>query len=517
MATPLRRFTRRIRGFMSMVDNPLAQSWAARVATPDLRVGSPGLASFRDLCETFDGYRFNTIFEQLGPAAFDVVTAMDIEDLRPRGLYNPVPEIIDFYAKHVLTGQMSRPPQDDVSMLQDPDAAMPDGDLWVVSKNPAMVEAVMKVWRWSNLQLTKTDLATNCATYGNCLLIVSEIPPSSPSDLGRVIIEVSHPANLEDWDADAVGNLTYAKVTTTEYDRVDGIKQPYKYTREYTPSEFVTYKNHKEVSRVPNPHGFVPVVVARHKPVSGDFWGLNAFAHALPEIHELCIGASVLGQNILMHNDPRWVVLGAAAPSPGEDIEASDNIWYIPAGGKLDVMIPNLSIQDVYVHLGRLLDWLERGFPELTVNTVGDNKRDVSGAGVRGLMSGLIRRGLDARERYEEALGLAMEMAVAMGQRLGGTEINVFGAPVGEYGTEELDFEFHWPDIMPMNRLERLRIAAEEKTLELQIVQGESTLQLAREKGPEWLLMNGKVQQLGGNTPPAATAANSPSQGTPTQ
>lgn len=525
MALP-RRSKRGIRSFLTsgITTNPLfAQSqWVARAATPDLTTGAVVQASFKQLCDTLDGYRFNTIFEQLGAAGFDVVTAIDIEDLRPRGIYNPAPAIIDFYAKHVLTGQMSRPPQDDVTMLADPDAAMPAGDLWVTSENRAIPDAVIKIWRWSNLQLTKTDLATNCATYGNCLLIVNEVAPRTPQDTGKVLIEVSHPAHLVDWECDLVGNFTYATVRTTEYRRSTeqrNLRVSYQLERVYTPDEYRIYEDGVLVSTTPNPHGFVPIVLVKHKPVSGDFWGLNAFVHALPQIQELCLVASVLGTNILMHQKPRWVVMGANAPAAGEEIEAKDDMWFIPNGAKLDVLIPELSIQDTYVHLNRLLQALERDFPEITLNQVADNKRDVSGAGVRGILGGLIRRGLDARERYEEGLKNAIQMAISMGQHLGGTDFNVFGAPVGDYHDGELEFEFHWPDIMPLSRLERLRIAAEEKTLELQIVTQEATIQLARTIDPAVAL--GLVEPAptgqGGNTPPPASSPDGPAQGTPTK
>jgi hypothetical protein len=497
------------------------QQLAARYALPDMRPGYyQQQSNYGALCATFDGYRFNTIFEQLGGAAFDVIAAEAVEDLKPRGIYNPVPKIIDFYAKHTLTGRMVPSPKDDVSMLEDPDAAMPDGDLWVVSGNKPLEAAIGQVWHWSNLQLTKTELATNCATYGNCLLLATEEPPGPLYPKGRTYVEVLHPAALVDSDFDRVGNLTYAKVNTPEYARTvtngmagpTSLKQVYTLSRVYTTDWYRSYRNGQLVDERRNPHGFVPAVLVKHIPVTGDTWGLNCFAGALPTIHELCLTASVLGTNLQKYNKPRWMIFGATAPAPGEEIEAAEDMWFFPAGSKADTMIPKLGVQDAYTHIDRLLGQLERDYPELTVDSVGDNKRDVSGAGVRGLLSGLIRKGLDARERQEAGLKLVLQMAVRMGVNIGGTGNSVFSERI----SRDLDFEFHWPDILPMNRLERLRVAAEEKTLELQIVIQESQIREAR-KDPSYLLQLAAkgLPQLGGNTAPGQTAPNQPSQGTP--
>lgn len=512
----LRRRVQGIRGFLSTPNLAavLSTDSAARLAVPGLQQGmSNRIVDYAALCRTLDGYRFNTIFEELGAAAFDLIIATEIEDLKPRGIYNPVPPIVDFYANHVFTGQMTLPPQDDVSMLEDPDAAMPDGDLWVTSKNPALAPAILDIWRWSSLQLTKTEVAENMATYGNCLLVVSEL-----EDTQQVQIEVLHPAALTDVQFDRTNQvIVYAVVTTTDWEWVNGVKQSYKYQRIYTPTEFTTFRGGDLVSRGPNPHGFVPVELARFHPVTGDTWGLCAFAAALPAIHELNIGASVLGSNILMHQKPRWAVFGASAPAADEEISAAEDFLFFPAGSKADVLIPDLSIQDTYKHLETILAKLEDWYPELLLNQFGSGKRDVSGAGVRGLASGLIRRALACRERGEHSLKRAMQMAMTMGQNLGGTGINVFASSLGAYGSNELDFQFHWPDVLPLNRLERLRIAAEEKQLELQIVTQEAQIQYAREHGPEVLLQFKPLTQPGGLTAPATNAPGVPSQGAPAQ
>lgn len=509
---------RQIRGFLGLTHNPMAQdpTMAARYALPSVKVGIQHPSSFRALCDTLDGYRFNTIFEQLGPAAFDLVLADKLDDVRLRGIYNPIPTIVEFYTNHVLTGRMVPPPPRDSKILDDPDAVLPDGDLWIRSDNPSLDEAVAKVWGWSNLQLTKAEISTNCAAYGNALLVVSEVPPEKPGDTGQVHIEVLHPACLIDAEYDRVGNLTYAMIETREYRRdAMGMRIPYSFTRIYTPDFFETRVNGGNQAYGPNPHGFVPVVHIKHRAVTHDQWGLAAFSHALPMIQELCVAASVLSGNIQKHEKPRWVVMGAVAPAASEEVASWQDMLFIPSGASVDVLIPKLDIAGVYLHAREILDRLEAWFPELTLNQLGSGKRDVSGAGIRGLASGLIRKGLAAREREEEGLKLALQMAIRMGHNLGGLSLNVFGGAVGDLALPAtLEFTFHWPDIMPMNRLERLRVFVEEKTLELQAATLEAQLVYGKAH-PDALLQFKAPQMLGGQIAPGAPSPGQPPQGTP--
>ncbi len=508
----VQRARRGLRGFLSTpnLTSILSMDSAARIALPGILQGVPNrLADFSSLCRTLEGYKFNTIFEELGAAAFDLVTADELEDLKPRGIYNPVPAIVQFYVDHAFTGQMGLPPKES---LRDPDATMPDGDLWITTTSKDLPQAILDVWSWSNLHLTTTELADNMATYGNCLLVVSEI-----EELQQVQVEVLHPACLTSVQFDRTNQvIQLATVETREWDWDGQTRVSYKLTRMYTSTTFSTYRDGQLINQVPNPHGFVPVELARFRPITGDTWGLCAFAAALPAIHELNITASVLGSNILKHNKPRWAVFGAAAPAAEDEISAAEDFLFFPMGAKADILVPKLGITDVYKHLDTILAKLEDDYPELLLNQFGSGKRDVSGAGVRGLASGLIQRGLSCRSRGEHSLKRVLQMAVAMGQNFGGTGNNIFGTQLGAYGSRDLDFQFHWPDILPLNRLERLRIAAEEKQLELQIALLEAQIADAKAH-PEHVLQFKPIQGQGGFNSPAQTSPNTPSQGTPVQ
>lgn len=469
--------------------NPLLRE-AARYALPDIALngGMGKEASFRELCRTLDGYRFNTIFEELGSAAFDIVADMDVEDIRPRGLMNPVPVIVAFYEEMILTGRMVPPPltlQEQLDSPDDDEETQPDGDLWIETQNKSLVDPVMDVWKWSNFQTKMSQIAGNAANYGNCLLVVTE-------EDDKVFIEIRHPAELVDYDRHPRGHLTYAKIETdtTERDPLTMKLTHHTVTVEYTKEWIKTFRDGQpyklpgyDVNVWENPHGFVPVEMIRHTEIPGDDRGLNAYHAGLAEINEMNIVASVIGTLITKHISPQWAALGAAAPEDGEEIDRSDAIWFLPGGTSLQQIIADLDIAGAYQHIDSIMDRLETKFPELMLPKVGDQKRDISGAAVRGILTGLIRRGLKARENYEHGIKSAVQMALSMGANIGGTGRSLWeGVTLGDYGSPEREFEFHWPDILPMNKLERLKLRNDEKALELAIVNLQMQIDEAKRK-----------------------------------
>lgn len=461
-----------------LLSNPILRS-AAKYALPDLTLqNGGGEASYRELCRTFDGYYYNTIFEELGPTGFDIVADMDIEDIRPRGLKNPAKIIVDFYEEHALTGRMIDPPPTTRQMVAGADPEdMPDGDLWVQAVDPRMVGPVMQVWDWSNFQKNLSQISRNAGNYGNCLLVATEEPDPGGQG-GKVYVEIRHPAELVAFERHpGRGHLIYAKIETLLYERdpITQERRPYVLTREYTKTTISIFKDGKPFdfygtgeASFPNPHGFVPVVLARFQEITGEDLGLNAYYSGLSEINEICLTASTVGTNIAKHNSPQWAALGATPPT-GKPLERGDNIWYFPAGTALQQIIAKLDIAGAYLHIDSLMDTLENKFPELLLPKIGDSKRDITGAAVRGILSGLIRRGLRVREGLEVSIVDIINMAVSMGQNFGGTGRNIWQADVPAFGTAERKFFFHWPDILPYNRLELLKIQNDEKALELAI------------------------------------------------
>lgn len=464
----------------SVFNNPILRE-AAKYALPDLAINGLGMgieANFSELCRTLDGYLYNTIFEELGPAGFDITADMDIEDIKPRGLKNPVSVIVGFYEEHALTGRMVPPPPPTSQIVEEQDSdERPDGDLWIESTNAELAAPILDVWAWSNMQTKLSQISVNAANYGNCLLVVSE--EIGDDGEGKVYIEVRHPAELINYQRHRRGHLTYAELESweTELD-AQGNEVSYRFTRRYTKDTIETLRDGKPwdfygmgETKWRNPHGFVPVVWVRHKEVTGEDRGLNAYHSGLSEINDMCLTASVVGTNIGKHISPQWAAMGATPPAGGKPMERADNVWFFPGGGTLQQIIAKLDIEGAYLHIDSLMDTLETKFPELLLPKVGDQKRDISGAAVRGILTGLIRRGLRARESYEKGLKDAVQMALSMGANFGGTGKSLWESlNLPAFGDPTRAFEFHWPDILPMNKLERLKLENDEKAIELNIV-----------------------------------------------
>lgn len=478
----------------AILNNPILRS-AAKYALPDLSLQGGNIgkeASFAELCNTLDGYLYNTIFEELGPQAFDIVADMSIEDIRPRGLRNPVRVIVGFYQDHVLTGRMVPPPltTKEIVLGQGDPEGQPDGDLWIEAKNKQIIGPIMDIWRWSNFQIKLSEISRNAANYGNCLLVVTEDPGSNDASDGKVYIEVRHPAELVAFERHpGRGHFTYAKVESeeSELDPVTRQERHYTFTREYTREEIATFKDGKPfdfygtgLTRWENPHGFVPVVMIRHEMATGDDRGLNAYYDGLPEINEMCLVASTVGTNVVKHNSPQWVATGATAPEKG--LQRGDNMWFLPGATSLDQAIAKLDIAGAYQHIDGLWDVLETKYPELLLPKIGDQKRDISGAAVRGILTGLIRRGLGARERYEFGLIDAIQMALSMGGNFGGTTKSLWDVTIPAFGDAARLFTIHWPDILPMNRLERLKLQNDEMAIMLNIINLQLQLAEAQRK-----------------------------------
>lgn len=478
----------------ALLGNPILQS-AAKYALPDIWQQGAGItteAPFRELCRTLDGYYFNTIFEELGPAGFDIVADMDVADIRPRGLKNPAKVIVDFYVEHVLTGRMVKPPQTTKEIVAGSDPEnQPDGDLWIQAADERLVDPVTKIWDWSNFQTNMKKISRNAANYGNCLLVVTEEQGEPGGGNDKVYVEIRHPAELVAYQRHpGRGHFIYAKVESQEweFDPVTRKRRPYLLTREYSQEEIATFKDGKPFDffgtgdvRWENPHGFVPVVMVRHEELAGDDFGLNAYYNGLPEINEMCLVASTVGTNTVKHNSPQWAAMGATPPS-GTPLQRGDNVWYFPQGTSLQQIIAKLDIAGVYLHIDGLWETLTTKFPEMLLPKVGDQKRDISGAAVRGILTGLIRRGLSARENYEYGIIDAIQMAVSMGANFGGTGRSLWATEVPRYGTPERKFFFHWPDILPYNRLELLKIQNDEKALELAILNLQMQIEESRRK-----------------------------------
>jgi len=444
----------------------------SRYAFPWQPGGLGQAASRQNLYRTFEDYYFNTIFEGQELAAFNATLATNADNVELRGIYNPAAAIVDFYVKYVLTGRLG-PEGEDV-------------DLTIAADNARIVEPLLKIWRWSNLQTEKDLIPFYAANLGDCLLVVVDRPPArtGPDTIraGRVWIEVRHPGELVDYDLDERGNLTYAKLESVAYERdaISGMKRGYTYGRIFTKTEYRTEKDREPfayradgLTGWPNPHGFVPLVLVQHKRVGDDF-GVNAYHNGLSAINELNLQASYLSALVGEHLGPQWAVFGASIPAGG--LARDGKVWGFPQGSDAKALIADLRVADAYVHLNAIRKHLEDLFPELALPRLREGSQ-LTGVAVRGMLTDLIKNGELARDNYEAALVRAGQMALTMGANVGGSGQSLWGSDIGTYEADEFDHRYHWPPILPLSELEQLQVDAEKAALEREIAVGKPVVQ----------------------------------------
>lgn len=429
-------------------------------------------ASRQDLYRTMESYYYNTIYEELGLEAFNVTLAAKAESVTLRGIYNPVPDIVAFYQKYVLTGRIGDE-SDDV-------------DLTIDTKNARIIAPLLEVWQWSNLQTEKDLIPFYAANLGDCLLAVVDRAPERAArgavKPGKVWIEIRHPGELVDYDFDERGNFTYAKLESIAYERdASGRKVAYVYGRVLTKSEYRTEKDRQPyayradgLAAWPNPHGFVPLVLVQHGRI-GDEFGVNAYHHGIAPINELNLQASYLSTLLSQHLAPQWAIFGATVAPDG--LPSDGRIWGFPSGTDAKAIIADLRVADAYEHLNAIRKHLEDLFPELAIPRLRE-KGQLSGVAVRGMLTDLIRNGELARDNYEAGLVRAGQMALTMGQNVSGSGQALDGwRGIGTYEAGALDHRYRWPPILPLSELEQLQVDAEKQALKRELAIGNPATQ----------------------------------------
>lgn len=464
-----------------------------RYLTPHLSGGISQPASRQDLYEFLEQMYFNVAYETLGLAAFDVTLASGATTASIRGIYNVVSRIVDFYVKYVLTGRLG--------------LAGTDADLTIETDNERIINPLLQIWKWSNLQTEKDLIPFYAANLGDCLLSVIDDAgiPGPNGKPPKVWIEVRHPGELVDYDFDSRGNLTYAKLESVAYERLgDGLRQSYVYGRIITKTEYRTEKDRAPYSfrsdgltAWPNPHGFVPLVLIQHGRI-GDEFGVNAYHHALAPIHELNLRASNLGDLLGEYLAPQWAVFGASLPTEG--LPRDGQVWGFPQGSSAQALIADMRVTEAYVHINRIIEHLETLFPELILPKVLE-KAQLTGPAVRGMLTDLIRNGETARDNYEAGLVRSGQMALSMSQNVAGTGRAIW-SNLGAYAAGDFEHSYKFPDILPLSRLESLQVEAEEAALKREIEVGNPVV-----PAPFQAVKNGTGGATNGNGNPTGAAA----------
>jgi hypothetical protein len=475
-----------------------------RYAIPKVGGGLETESTRQELYSTFEAYYYNVAFELLGLAAFDPALARVATTASVRGIYNPATDIVDAYPRYTLKGR-----------LRPTDVAVAGEDVTVVAeeadRQAALEAAILAMWQWSNMETEKAMIARWAANLGDVLLMVVADPGRR-----KVWIEVHHPGELTEVDFDSRGNIVYARYTTQREDPRDvswalrtnasSKSRSYKYEAIYTKAEFLTLKDGKPFSydgrgaRLPNPWGFVPLVLTQHI-ASGGPWGLNAYHQSLGPINEVNLDASVVGQLIGQYLAPQWAIFGAKNQ---QKIRRDGGAWIFDEATDAKALVAQLQIDQAYTHITGILDFMKERHPELQVAKIREMNA-VSGVAIRALLSDLITILEDAQSNYDSGIIRALQMGMTMGASM---NLTLF-TDLGTYEEGALAFTFDRPEILPVSELERLQADQQRADLTRQAdLAANPTTGTAPAAGEDAAaLLAAQLLRQGSGTPSGGTAA----------
>lgn len=354
-------------------------------------------------------YYNNTIFTDTTPYIAVLRTRLGLYKFI-RGIYNPVSRDVDLMVANIYGGNL------DTETGQ-------DGAIPLMTDDPNMIPAIIKIWEWSDWQRYKNVFTRYGATLGDMVIKVVD-----DRRRGRVTMQPLNPAYLTEVEIDDTGQIVRAVI---EYDYTEIIsyqtnrKRTYRYKEVITPELFTTFRDNKPyayfqdalgvaVSQWVNPYGFVPIVLGNHKNVGGIF-GATPYHTALPKINELNDQSSLLNDQLRRSVRPIWLFTGVKASQIEFDLDRDSlPAIYAKEGATATPMVGNVDATSVLTNIQNILEEIERDLPELAIGRLRGMGSPPSGVALNIMYSDASNRIIEARANYDAALVTAHHMALAI-------------------------------------------------------------------------------------------------------
>jgi len=245
--------------------------------------------------------------------------------------------------------------------------------------------------------------------------------------------------------------------------REDTDGKTFEYAEVITPSSIRTFKDgmpHGFDGRDPeytNELKFVPFVEIRHIETGKPF-GECTFQKAIRLLDSVNRMASDLKKIIDKNSDPQWAIMGA---EPSELNHSSDNVWFLPADAKVQILVPQIDIEGVLAFIKEIAVNVEKALPEKAFDDL-RRKDQIATATLELQLMELVLKIKRTRPNYDKGLKLALQMAGKAAKTMSLPEIAVLD-------DEELRFDDERP-ILPID--EEGQIKLEIARLELEQLRG---------------------------------------------
>jgi hypothetical protein len=375
-----------------------------------------------------------------------------------RNIYSPAYRIGEFYREHLWGGSID---------LADPT----HGAFPVQTENEAVLEALTRLWRDSNLPMLKDVVTLRGAIEGDVFLRVGDDPERASVTLERV------PASdIVELDRDPMGNI---KGYIIEEQRLfEGREATYR-EEVSRDGDFVVYKTFKDNAPYgwygqPKaweiPYGFVPLVHIQHNDV-GLNYGWSEIHPMRSKVQEVDEQASLLSDYLRKYSEPVWLVTGKrwsdVTLDDGDD-EGTDEdkpgrnrlrlIHGFPEGAKVTPLVTDMRVSDTLAHISSMLEELERDYPELQTDIWATGA--TSGRALRIARERVTSKVVQRRVNYDDGLVRAQMMALSIGGMRGYPGYESFD--LGSYDRGDLNHQIADRPVFPIDPQDEADIAAAE-------------------------------------------------------
>jgi hypothetical protein len=333
------------------------------------------------------------------------------------GYYNPVPQIVGFYANTLYGhwGTELRP--------VDPDRKE---DI-----PTALADPLARLWRWSRLDSRKdelTALAANQGTVGIRVVTDAGMDGVTP----RIYLDFDDPRFITRVIQDGRGNVLAAILHYTEvfYDergnRAD--RQIQEVISKWGFSKQVgTYNDNRifaggEELLTPkqqeNPLGVCPYVLLRHSRRNGQVFGTHAYSGTERAIWGIDLGLSQLDESVIDHLWPTWFMTGAG-PKPEPKKTGKYRLIYVKTERDVpppsaEAMVPTINIADTIAQIQQNDAFVRERNPAMILSSL-KLLSGISGETLQQVLKPAESECQRARAEYETALIAALQIGLSLG------------------------------------------------------------------------------------------------------
>lgn len=332
-----------------------------------------------------------------------------------RLVFNPVPQIVDFYVDNVWQHPRNAEYEALVTPLSD-------------STDQEIIEAVAQLDQWGNFLAEQQKIKRYAASTGNVLIegiddwqrekILHRVvwagyltEPPVLNDTGDV---QSYTIEYDVWDADAKKTYRFRKIAD---------KETFRYFRDDKP--FVPPGKTESVEA--NPYGFCFAVWLRHTDDGGDYGNpacrsfdkvdeVNSLAsHLFDNIHKEIESGKILGLE-----DPRGieVLTGAHKNRDGSINQVDPRLERVLLAAKGNVSVHDLSgllkLAEAYPYLKDLIASFDDDYPELQAAAIIQKNSQLSGAALERMLTPAQNRLDAASANYNQQLIKLRQMQLAV-------------------------------------------------------------------------------------------------------